>query len=96
MIWHFPLLILIDFRGLIKPRNEEKEKSDIDLFIVGKIEENQLHQLLSDIEKEIGREINYTLMTKKEFMARKARGDGFLQRFIGEEKLVLKDNLDVC
>ena len=35
-------------------------------------------------------------MTKKEFMARKARGDGFLQRFIGEEKLVLKDNLDVC
>jgi len=63
---------------------------------VGKIEENQLHQLLSDIEKEIGREINYTLMTKKEFMARKARGDGFLQRFIGEEKLVLKDNLDVC
>ena len=96
MIWHFPLLILIDSRGLIKPRNEEKEKSDIDLFIVGEIEESQLHQQLSDIEKEIGREINYTLMTKKEFMERKARGDGFLQPFIGEEKLVLKDNLDIC
>ncbi|HQE64735.1 MAG TPA: nucleotidyltransferase domain-containing protein [Candidatus Saccharicenans sp.] len=96
MIWHFPLLILIDSRGLIKPRNEEKEKSDIDLFIVGEIEESKLHEQLSNIEKEIGREINYTLMTKKEFMERKARGDGFLQRIIGEEKLVLKDNLDVC
>jgi len=63
---------------------------------VGEIEESQLHQQLSDIEKEIGREINYTLMTKKEFMERKARGDGFLQPFIGEEKLVLKDNLDIC
>jgi len=52
-------------------RNEEKEKSDIDLFIVGEIEESKLHEQLSDIEKEIGREINYTLMTKKEFMERK-------------------------
>lgn len=77
-------------------RNEEKEKSDIDLFIVGEIEESKLHEQLSNIEKEIGREINYTLMTKKEFMERKARGDGFLQRIIGEEKLVLKGNLDVC
>jgi len=77
-------------------RNEEKEKSDIDLFIVGEIEESKLHEQLANIEKEIGREINYTLMTKKEFMERKARGDSFLQRIISEEKLVLKGNLDVC
>ena len=73
-------------------RNEETEKSDIDLFILGEIEESEVHELISNIEKEIGREINYTLMTKKEFTGRKGRGEPFLKRIMAEEKLVLKGN----
>jgi len=76
-------------------RNEEIEKSDIDLFIVGEIEEGELHGLISDVEKEIGREINYTLMTQGEFTERRDRGEPFLKRIIGEKKLVLKGNPDV-
>jgi predicted nucleotidyltransferase len=76
-------------------RNEETEKSDIDLFIVGEIEEEELHGLVSDIEKGIGREVNYTLMTKREFDERKARGEPFLKRVMGDRKLVVKGNLDV-
>jgi len=76
-------------------RNEETEKSDIDLFVVGEIEEEELHGLVSDIEKEIGREINYTLMTKKEFDERRHRGEPFLRRVMREKKLVLKGNVDV-
>ena len=76
-------------------RNEETEKSDIDLFIVGEIAEEELHGLVSDIEKGIGREVNYTLMTKREFDERKARGEPFLKRVMGERKLVVKGNLDV-
>ena len=76
-------------------RNEERGKSDIDLFVVGKIEEEELHELVSDIEKEIGREINYTLMTKKEFNQRRHRGEPFLRRVMREKKLVLKGNVDV-
>jgi len=76
-------------------RNQETEKSDIDLFVVGEIEEEELHGLVSDIEKEIGREINYTLMTKKEFDERRHRGDAFLRRVMREKKLVLKGNVDV-
>jgi predicted nucleotidyltransferase len=76
-------------------RNEEMEKSDIDLFIVGEIEEGELHGLVSDIEKEIGREINYTLMTSREFGERRDRGEPFLKRIMGEKKLVLKGNPDV-
>jgi predicted nucleotidyltransferase len=76
-------------------RNEEKEKSDIDLFVVGEIEEGELHGLVSDIEKGIGREINYTLMTRKEFGERRNRGEPFLRRVMGEKKFVLKGNLDV-
>ena len=76
-------------------RNEEVAKSDIDLSIVGKIEEEELHGLVSDIEKGIGREVNYTSMTKKEFNERKGRGEPFLKRIMGERKLVVKGNLDV-
>jgi len=43
-----------------------------------------------DIEKEIGREINYTLMTKEEFDQRSERGEPFITRIEKEEKLMLK------
>jgi predicted nucleotidyltransferase len=76
-------------------KNEEKEKSDIDLFVVGGIEEEELHRMVSEIEKEIGREINYILMTKKEFDQRSERGEPFIRRIEREEKLMLKGNLDV-
>lgn len=76
-------------------RNEEAQKSDIDLLVVGEIEEGELHGLISDIEKEIGREVNYTLMTRSEFDERRDRGEPFLKRIIGEKKLVLKGNPDV-
>jgi len=71
-------------------RNEETERSDIDLFVVGRMEEEELHRLVSEIEREIGREINYTLMTKKEFTQRRKRGEPFIKRLEREEKLLLK------
>jgi len=74
---------------------EETKKSDIDLFVVGEVEEEDLHELVSDIEREIGREINYTLMTKGDFDERSKRGEPFVKRIVGEKKLVLKGNLDV-
>ena len=76
-------------------KNQERERSDIDLFVVGRIEEEELHKLVSDIEKEIGREINYTLLTKVEFDHRVAKGEPFLKRVLREKKLSLKGNLDV-
>jgi predicted nucleotidyltransferase len=76
-------------------KDEETKKSDIDLFVVGEVEEEDLQQLVSDIEREIGREINYTLMTKREFDERIKRGEPFLKRIEKEKKLMLKGNLDV-
>lgn len=76
-------------------RHEERERSDIDLFVVGGIEEEELHRLISDIEREIGREINYTLMDKKELTRRIRKGDPFIKRVLKEEKLMLKGELDV-
>jgi len=76
-------------------KDQEREKSDIDLFVVGEIEEGELHELVSNIEREIGREVNYTLMTKKEFKERTNRGEPFIKRIEREEKLILKGTPDV-
>ena len=76
-------------------KNRERERSDIDLFVVGEIEEEELHPLVSDIEREIGREVNYTLMTGREFRQKSEKGEPFIKRIEREEKLMLKGNLDV-
>ena len=76
-------------------KNQETSKSDVDLFVVGEIDEEELHQLVSEIEADIGRSINYTLMTRSEFDERRKKGEPFLKRVMAEEKLMLKGKLDV-
>ena len=52
--------------------------SDVDLLIVGNIVVPQLAQLVKQAEEEVGREINYTVMTEDEFNFRKRRKDPFV------------------
>lgn len=74
---------------------EEGEKSDIDLIVVGEVSEMELHEKISLVEKEIRREINYTLMAEEEFGERIRNDDPFLRRILGENVIVLKGKLDV-
>jgi predicted nucleotidyltransferase len=76
-------------------RNEETEKSDIDLFIVGKIGEDDLHRSILEIENDIGRQVNYTLMDRNEFNNRREKGEPFIKRILAEPKIVLKGDPDV-
>jgi predicted nucleotidyltransferase len=76
-------------------RDEETAKSDVDLFVVGEIDEDELHTLVYEAQKDVGREINYTLMSKAEFNKRLKSADSFVKRVMEERKLVLKGNPDV-
>jgi predicted nucleotidyltransferase len=76
-------------------RDDETAKSDVDLFVVGEIDEDELHSMVYEAQKNVGREINYTLMSKSEFSDRLKSGDSFIKRVMGERKLVLKGNPDV-
>jgi predicted nucleotidyltransferase len=49
---------------------EETESSDIDLLIVGNLSEEEVLKAVSQVEKEVGREINYILWNDKEFSYR--------------------------
>jgi len=76
-------------------RDEETESSDVDLFVVGEIDEDELHEIVSQVEKDIGRIINYTLMSKAEFKKRLKGNNPFVIHVMEEKQLVLKGNPDV-
>ena len=75
-------------------RDEETAESDIDLFVVGDIDVGTLHTLVSNIEKDTGRSINYTLMTRQELNERILKDEPFVKRIMAEPKLMLKGKLN--
>jgi predicted nucleotidyltransferase len=49
-------------------KGTEGERSDVDLLVVGDIEEDKLLKAVNEIERETGREVNYNLWTEREFV----------------------------
>jgi len=70
-------------------RGNEKASSDIDLCIIGTINEDILVRRINKLEKLIKREINYTLYTKKEFTEKRRKKDSFILDLISNQKIIL-------
>jgi predicted nucleotidyltransferase len=64
-------------------------KSDIDLFIVGDVDENTLIPLIHKNELVINREINYVLMHIDEFRKRKKAQDPFVTNVMKDPKILI-------
>jgi predicted nucleotidyltransferase len=60
-------------------RNQQDAASDLDVLIIGVPREEVLAQAAQKLERQLGREINYTVLTPKEFESRRARKDAFLE-----------------
>lgn len=60
-------------------RNQQDAASDIDMLVIGMPREGNLAEAARKLERQLGREINYTVMTAKEFASRRARKDTFLE-----------------
>jgi uncharacterized protein len=56
--------------------------SDVDLLIVGVVDELALHRAIRDAEGRLGRTVNYNLLTTMEFARRKRARGGFLARIL--------------
>ncbi len=67
--------------------------SQVDLFIVGEIDKRKMKPALSDLEKEIGRETNYCIMSEAEFEDRSMLFDRFLTEIMAKPKKVILDYL---
>lgn len=73
--------------------NQAGINSDIDLFIIGKINENQLIRILKELEKRFCREINYVLFEPAEFLERIHQKDPFLSNVLKEPKIMIVGDL---
>jgi predicted nucleotidyltransferase len=71
-------------------RSEESSESDIDLMVVGSVGLSELVPMLRRVERTMGRPLNPTVFSSKEF-ARKARAeDHFLSTVLQDAKLFVK------
>lgn len=59
--------------------NQQDAASDIDVLVIGSPREKDLAQAVGKLERQLGREINYTVLTPKEVGSRRARKDAFLE-----------------
>lgn len=69
------------------------EDAVTDLVIVGQLNRKLLARLMRQFERELGRPVNYTVMSEKEFRYRRDVGDRFLYGLLEGKKITVIDEL---
>jgi len=70
-----------------------KKDSVTDILVVGGVAKEKLKKVINDLEKELGREVNYTLLTFEEFKHRRDMTDIFLYDILEGDKVVVVDEI---
>jgi predicted nucleotidyltransferase len=60
-------------------RNHQDAASDIDVLVIGRPKADALEEAVQKLERQLGREINYTVLSRKELESRRAGKDAFLE-----------------
>ena len=69
-------------------KNKEDSASDIDLMIVGRVDDDRLVKRISKLESAFNREINYHLFDKEEW-SKKLKSDSFLRAVNKGPKVII-------
>jgi len=70
-------------------RGRKSTALDVDLFIVGQVNLDFLKKLVLEEESKLGKEINYSVMSKEEFVSRKRTNDQFINRVLTQSRTML-------
>lgn len=68
---------------------EATADSDVDLLVVGDLDEIALHRAIAKAEKDLGRTVTYTLFSPDEFSRRRKEKGGFLARALGGKTIAI-------
>jgi uncharacterized protein len=63
--------------------------SDLDLMIIGEVNLSQFASMISELERELNRSINYVIFTKAELEMKIANDDPFIRNVIQSPKVML-------
>lgn len=69
------------------------EDSVTDIFIVGRVNRTKLVSVIRNFEREVGREINYTVMTPQEYKYRRDVTDKFLYSILESKNIAVIDKI---
>ena len=83
---------LVIFTGLFVNNPE----APVDILLVGRFNKRKLVRLIKELEVELSKEINYTIMGTQEFKYRRDITDVFLYDILGGKKIVIVDELGIC
>jgi len=75
-------------------KGKENIYSDIDLMLIGQVNENGLIKKVSPLETELGREINYHIYSNEEIKKFLQEKNSFLLDIFSGPKIILKGNLN--
>jgi len=70
-------------------RNQQDAASDIDVLVIGAPRAETLAEAMRKLERQLGREINYTTLSRKEFESRRSRNDAFLENIWHNKRVAL-------
>lgn len=70
-------------------RGHQKADSDVDLLVVGDVAFGEVVAALADAQQELSREVNPTVYSSAEFVAKMASGHHFLRSVLKREKVFL-------
>jgi predicted nucleotidyltransferase len=60
-------------------RNQQDAASDIDVLVIGTPGGEAVAEAMRKLERQLGREVNYTVLSRDEFESRRTRKDAFLE-----------------
>ncbi len=76
-------------------RGTERADSDVDVLLVSdELALEDVFRLFQPVEKGLERRVNPTLYTMAEYRRRRQEGNAFLEKVLGDDYIVLKDDAD--
>ncbi len=69
-------------------------RTNVDIFIVGDVNKARLAKVVSEMEQEMGRELNYSCLTSAEYDYRLGLNDRFLTNILEAKKIIVIDGQD--
>jgi predicted nucleotidyltransferase len=75
-------------------RSEERAGSDIDLFIIGEVDEDILLNEIKKVESMLRRDVNYVIFRRSEYKRREKKGDPFIKEILNGRKIFLVGAVD--
>src|SRR3984893_1776258 len=70
-------------------RNQQSAADAVEVLVIGKPKSETLAETVQKLERQLGREINYTVLTRKELESRRGRKDPFLENIWHNKRVLL-------